>query len=130
MIRCTSLQERLADEGVALIDHDADIRQHVNKALAESGLEIDFQTPFEGCDALETAPDSKLVRELEQLSGAPAEAVAFATEGPYLASLGMDVVIMGPGDIATAHQPGEHLRQDRIAPTINILEALIRRFCR
>ena len=53
----------------------------------------------------------------------------FATEGPFLNQLGMDTVILGPGDIAVAHQPNESLPLDRIAPTQELLRALIQRFC-
>jgi acetylornithine deacetylase len=41
----------------------------------------------------------------------------------------MDTVIMGPGDIAQAHQPDEYLALERINPTLGVLKALIKRFC-
>jgi len=37
--------------------------------------------------------------------------------------------VMGPGDIAVAHQPDEHLPLDRIAPMITLLEKTIGRLC-
>jgi acetylornithine deacetylase len=55
--------------------------------------------------------------------------VAFATEAPYLQQLGMDVVVLGPGDIDVAHQPDEYLALDRIQPTIKFLSQLIGRCC-
>jgi acetylornithine deacetylase len=36
---------------------------------------------------------------------------------------------MGPGDIAQAHQPDEYLALERINPTLEVLKALINRFC-
>jgi acetylornithine deacetylase len=55
--------------------------------------------------------------------------VAFATEAPYLQQLGMDVLVMGPGNIDQAHQPDEYLLADRISPTVNYLSQLIFRYC-
>jgi len=78
---------------------------------------------------METAPESPIVRTAEALTGQEAGAVAFATEGPFLTQLGMETLILGPGDIAQAHQPDEFLRLERIAPTLDLLRALIRRFC-
>jgi acetylornithine deacetylase len=41
----------------------------------------------------------------------------------------MQTIVLGPGDIAQAHQPDEYLEAARIPPTIELLRALIRRFC-
>ena len=72
---------------------------------------------------------SELVALCEKLTGHAAESVAFATEAPYLQQLGMDVVVLGPGDIDVAHQPNEFLPLDRVQPTINFLSQLIGRCC-
>ena len=72
---------------------------------------------------------SEIVALCEKLTGHGAESVAFATEAPYLQQLGMDVVVLGPGDIDVAHQPNEFLPLDRVQPTINFLSQLIGRCC-
>ena len=41
----------------------------------------------------------------------------------------METVVLGPGDIAQAHQPDEFIALDRIGPGVKILEGLIERFC-
>ena len=46
-----------------------------------------------------------------------------------LNALGIDTVILGPGDIDQAHQPDEFLAFDRIEPTVALLRRLIGRFC-
>ncbi|MCK5382605.1 MAG: M20/M25/M40 family metallo-hydrolase, partial [Gammaproteobacteria bacterium] len=56
-------------------------------------------------------------------------AVAFGTEAPYFNQLGMETVILGPGDIDQAHQPDEYLALDRLTPTIEILEQMINTIC-
>jgi len=72
---------------------------------------------------------SELVALCETLTGHSAQSVAFATEAPYLQQLGMDVVVLGPGDIDVAHQPDEYLALDRVRPTIDFLSQLIGRCC-
>ncbi|MGD8643889.1 MAG: acetylornithine deacetylase, partial [Chromatiales bacterium] len=52
-----------------------------------------------------------------------------ASEAPHLQSLGIETVVLGPGDIEQAHQPDEFLRVDRIQPTLDLLDRLIRRVC-
>ena len=41
----------------------------------------------------------------------------------------MESIILGPGDIAQAHQPDEYLALERIEPTLALLRELINRFC-
>lgn len=93
------------------------------------GVQLTIEPLFSGTPPLATPPDAPIVRAVEALTGLPAAAVAFGTEGPFLADLGMETVILGPGDIAVAHQPDEHLRLDRVAPTVDLLRRLVARFC-
>ncbi len=108
----------------------AEIRRRVEDRLRDSGLGLEFKALFEGVAAAETPADSELVRAAEALTGHAAGAVAFGTEAPYLQRLGMDVVVLGPGDLAQAHQPDEYLELARIDPTLELLRQLIGRFCR
>jgi acetylornithine deacetylase len=41
----------------------------------------------------------------------------------------METVILGPGDIAQAHQPDEFIRLERLAPTVDLLKSLINTVC-
>ncbi len=105
------------------------LRARVRAVAARRGLEAAFEALFEGVPALETPQNAAIVQAAEALAGHPAEAVAFGTEGPFLARLGCETVILGPGDIAQAHQPDEFLALDRIEPMLRILRGLVRRFC-
>ncbi|HXG27958.1 MAG TPA: M20/M25/M40 family metallo-hydrolase, partial [Nevskiales bacterium] len=58
-----------------------------------------------------------------------AGAVDFATEGAIFNGMGMETVVLGPGNIEQAHQPDEYLALDRIEPTVRLLRRLIQRFC-
>jgi acetylornithine deacetylase len=105
------------------------LRSQVSDALAGTGLKATFNHFFPAVPALETPPTSAIVQATESLTGKPAGAVAFGTEGPFLNRLGVESVILGPGEVAQAHQPNEFLRCSQIEPTIELLEALIHRFC-
>lgn len=94
-----------------------------------SGLKLEIETPYPGTPALETPADSLIVRAAEELTGCPAEAVAFGTEGPYFQQLGMQTLILGPGDIDQAHQPDEYLELSRLQPMIELIRSLVGRFC-
>lgn len=105
------------------------IQQRLEAIAQSTGTQITCEAIFEGVNAWEVAGDAAILRECERLAGASAGAVAFATEAPFLASLGMQTVILGAGDIEQAHQPDEFLSRARVDPMVGILRDLIRRFC-
>lgn len=107
----------------------ADIREQLKIIAAEQQVAITYNPLFPGVPPFETAADAAIVKACEQLTGYTAGSVAFATEGPYLNRLGMQTLILGPGDIDQAHQPDEYLEMDRIDPTVKILRGLIAQFC-
>jgi acetylornithine deacetylase len=105
------------------------MQTRLRTALDGSGLELICRPLFEGTPAMETSAASAIVRSAEELTGYSASAAAFSTEGPYFNQMGIDTVVMGPGNIAQAHQPDEYLAENRVEPTIELLRRLIYRFC-
>jgi acetylornithine deacetylase len=105
------------------------IHRKVDEALRGSGIRAGFESLFEGVPAMATDSDARIVRLAEQLTGHAAEAVAFGTEAPYLQQLGIQPVVLGPGDIAQAHQPDEYLALDRLQPTVDLLRRLVKSVC-
>ncbi|MBK1695445.1 acetylornithine deacetylase [Chromatium weissei] len=100
------------------------------KAIAEAReLQWSVEPLFATIPPAETSATSAIVQACEMLSGYTAEAVSFGTEMPFFNQLGMETVILGPGDIAQAHQPNEYLALERIPPMLNILRGLIQQFC-
>jgi acetylornithine deacetylase len=79
--------------------------------------------------AFEQPAQSELVLLAERLTGHSAEAVAFATEAPFLQQLGMETIVMGPGSIDRAHQPDEYLELDQMQPCIALLQQCIGHYC-
>lgn len=43
--------------------------------------------------------------------------------------MGMETLILGPGDIDQAHQANEYLETKRIEPMVDILRQVIENFC-
>lgn len=115
--------------GMELDELRATLEHRLGETLAGSGLQLEVRRLFHGTPAMHTPASSAIVQTAVQLTGHDAEAVAFCTEGPYLNRLGMDTIILGPGDIAQAHQPDEYLGLERIDPMVGILRGLIDRFC-
>jgi acetylornithine deacetylase len=100
------------------------------RPLAERhAVRIDYASIFPGVPPFEQAADAELVRLAERLTGFAAESVAFGTEAPYLQQVCAETIILGPGDIACAHQPDEYLEMARIEPTVRLLRQLITHYC-
>ena len=115
--------------GMAIDTLRRQLRELARQVADEHGLTCHCRALFAGIDAMQTARSATIVQACEQLTGHAADSVAFGTEGPMLNALGIETVILGPGDIAQAHQPDEFLALDRIEPTLTLLRRLIRRFC-
>lgn len=115
--------------GMDMAELRSDINMRLLPLAERFNVSIRNEPLFAGTPALETPAESPLVQALEQLTNYPAGAAAFGTEGPYLQALGMDALILGPGNIDVAHQPNEYVELANLNPTINILRGLVKRFC-
>ncbi|XKG71170.1 acetylornithine deacetylase [Pseudidiomarina marina] len=73
--------------------------------------------------------DAEIVRLASELTGNAAQPANYCTEAPFVQALGCQTIVMGPGNIAQAHQPDEFILIDEIAPAQNQLRALIRQVC-
>jgi acetylornithine deacetylase len=95
----------------------------------DPGLQATFE-PIRIDQGFETDPKSKLVGELERLSGNAAVAVAYGTEAPYLKKLGAETVVFGPGDMKTAHSVDENVPVAELERCVEILTSLTARYSR
>ena len=109
------LLELLAEAIAEETQRDPDFDCTVNAARADEGFE--------------TAPDSTIVRVLEELTGNDAGTVAFGTEAAQLTALGAEAVVMGPGDIRVAHRTGEFVPVAELEACVGILRSAIERLC-
>ncbi|RMG33077.1 MAG: acetylornithine deacetylase [Gammaproteobacteria bacterium] len=106
---------------------ELDVR--LRRLALDTGLTIERKPLFDGIPAMETSAGAAIVRAVEELTDHPAQAVAFGTEGPFLNALGMETVVLGPGNIDQAHQPDEYLALDQLEPAMAIIRGLVRRLC-
>lgn len=107
----------------------AEIEKRLNSLAERLDLQINMRSLIENIEPFEQDAQSELVQLAERLTGHSAEAVAFATEAPFLQQLGMETIVMGPGSIDRAHQPDEYLELDQIQPCISLLQNCIRHYC-
>ncbi len=76
-------------------------------------------------DGLAPMPANAARDLLLDLTGAnTTDLVAFGTEAGLFQSLGMDVVVCGPGDIAQAHKPDEFLALDQLDACLALFDRL------
>jgi len=107
----------------------AAIRSKLAPLAEQHQVKIDYAPLFPEVPPFEQSADAELVQLAERLTGHAAQAVAFGTEAPYLQRLGCETLVLGPGDIACAHQPGEYLELSRLEPTVHLLRELIQHYC-
>jgi len=107
----------------------AELGKRVNGALAGTGVTASIRSLYPGTQPMRTSADSPLVVAAEELTGKRSTTAAYGTEAPHFAALGMETLLLGPGDIAQAHQPNEFLRIDSIEPAIEVVRGMIARFC-
>ena len=107
----------------------AEIQERVERVTAPLGIEYKMEKIFEGIPAFFAEEHSALLKTAEKLTGHTGISVAFGTEGPFLRDLGMDTIILGPGNIDQAHQPDAYMSMDMINPSIEIIRKLISQYC-
>ncbi|MBV6272096.1 acetylornithine deacetylase [Alcaligenaceae bacterium CGII-47] len=105
------------------------ILRRAKQIAQERALQVELEILMDIVPGMETSAHAPIVQASERISGHTAQAVSFTTEGPFYHDEGMDVIIMGPGNIACAHQPDEHIIVDRLDQTTGHLEALVHTFC-
>ncbi|MFT4863639.1 MAG: acetylornithine deacetylase [Pseudohongiellaceae bacterium] len=106
-----------------------EIKQRVLAVVKPLDISVEMVPLFSGVPAFFAHENSQLIKLAEELSGNQAISVGFGTEGPFLQQLGMDTIIMGPGNIDQAHQPDEYMSLNMINPCLNLLTKLITRHC-
>jgi acetylornithine deacetylase len=73
----------------------------------------------------ETAAHSPLVRRWTEISGREPIGVPFGTEAPLMSTLADDTIVLGPGDMRTAHSPRECVSLAELDHCVAYLTALL-----
>lgn len=127
--RCTLDYDLRLIPGLPVDEVREAIEARVREALSGRDIEVRHEPLMTALPSFETPADAALVRLVEELTGRDAGAVSFGTEAPFLSALGIETVVLGPGDIAVAHQPDERLALEDLDPTVKLLRELIARTC-
>jgi acetylornithine deacetylase len=115
--------------GMAVDQARAALRATVHDAVEGCGLQVEISSLYPGTEPMRTPVESLVVQAAQQLTGQRAGTAAYGTEAPHYAALGFETLLLGPGDIAQAHQPDEYLPIDRIEPGVALLRGMIERLC-
>ncbi|HEX4036729.1 MAG TPA: acetylornithine deacetylase [Acidobacteriaceae bacterium] len=89
------------------------------------GLKVEI-TPRRQQPGFATAADAPLVHTLESLTGRPAVSIPFGSEASLFAPLAEEVVVLGPGDMRTAHSPRECVPIAELEEAVACFAALLR----
>jgi acetylornithine deacetylase len=91
----------------------------------QAGFEIGFLSEI---PALDTGMETGVVGLAHELSGcSDIGKVSYGTEAAYFHKAGIPAVVCGPGSIAVAHKPDEHVSEAQLAQCDRMLERLVER---
>jgi acetylornithine deacetylase len=119
--------ERDPDNALApvlkVIDHERQVLTDIG-----GGIDTVEVTRYPG---LATDTDHPLVKIVERIAdGGPCQPIGYGTEGGlYAGSLGVPVIICGPGDIAVAHRPDEYVSLEQLDRCERFVRTLIEHLC-
>ena len=81
---------------------------------------------FIGIEPFATSAGARIIELAEAITGARAVAVPFGTEAPLFQSMGKPTIVLGPGDIALAHQPNESIARADLHRAVDELGRSVR----
>lgn len=111
-----------------LMEKVAELDQAMRACHPDAGITV---SPFFDVPALEPEDGGEAERLVRDLTGdTGAHAASYATEAGHFQSAGYSTVVCGPGSIAQAHQPNEHITVDQFERGGAFLRQLIRRMSR
>ena len=106
-----------------------ELHRRVLTAIAGLELVMEAGPLHEPVPPFETEASADIVRAAEELTGHAAGSVSFGTEAPFFNAAGMRSIVLGPGDIAVAHQPNERIELASVPRAVDVIAQLVGRFC-
>lgn len=77
----------------------------------------------------ETSAESAVIQSVLTRPNTPARTISFGTEAPWLAQMGAEAVVIGPGSMLTAHSPRECVPAAELDDCVHLLRTAIERIC-
>jgi acetylornithine deacetylase len=107
------------------------LRAIIDRMSAEESLEgIEIQVEVLRMDeGFETGVESAVIRSVMRGSNSEVKTIAFGTEAPWLARMGAEAVVIGPGSMLTAHSPRECVPIAELDECVTMLCRAIEELC-
>ncbi|HHJ35223.1 MAG TPA: acetylornithine deacetylase [Gammaproteobacteria bacterium] len=115
--------------GMKLSDLRSEMQRRLNRVLQETGIQLKTIPLTDGFEAMDTDRHSEIVQLAEKMTNTESQVVAFGTEAPYYNGIGLETIVMGPGNIKQAHQPDEYIEMKSLMPATDIIRKLIFHYC-
>ena len=74
----------------------------------------------------ETSANASVVRSVEALTGKPATSIPFGSEASIFATIAEEIVVLGPGDMRTAHSSRECVAVRELEDAVDCLGSLMK----
>jgi acetylornithine deacetylase len=94
----------------------------------QEGLEIQVEV-LRMEEGFETRVDSVVIQAVLKETDSKIQTIAFGTEAPWLARMGAESVVIGPGSMLTAHSPRECVPSAELDECVAILRRAIEELC-
>jgi acetylornithine deacetylase len=108
--------------------HVLDNLQKIADRLSQEGVEAEIEV-LRMDSGFETSAESVVIQSVRNLPDTAINTIAFGTEAPWLARMGAEVVVIGPGSMLTAHSPRECVPIAELDDCVNILCKAIEHLC-
>ncbi|MBB5341609.1 acetylornithine deacetylase [Tunturiibacter gelidoferens] len=107
------------------------LREVVRRLSSEEsweGFEVQIEAlRMEG--GFETRIDSAVIQAVLKETDSKIQTISFGTEAPWLARMGAEAVVIGPGSMLTAHSPRECVPSGELDECVAILRRAIEELC-
>ena len=108
--------------------HVLDRLQKIIDRISADGIEVEIEvlrTDF----GFETDAESPVIQSVRTQPDTAVNTIAFGTEAPWLARMGAEAVVIGPGSMLTAHSPRESVPTAELDDCVNLLCSAIEHLC-
>jgi acetylornithine deacetylase len=108
--------------------HVLDRLQKIVDQISVEGIETDIEV-LRMDSGFETNAEGAVIQSVRIRPDTAINTIAFGTEAPWLARMGAEVVVIGPGSMLTAHSPREYVPTAELDECVNILRTAIEDLC-
>jgi acetylornithine deacetylase len=103
------------------------VHQIIEKSkLADRRFDYDIRV-LRSQPGFEIPEDARLVSSIRQFTGLPSTSIPFASEASLLSVIAEEVVVVGPGDMRSAHSNREHVPLRELDRAVTLVAELMRR---